>query len=265
MYADVLARIDLVWCLSSGKEPFFTQAPESWESITSSQSPIATPTVLRSSLTTKWGRPLAAAFADLQTLSLRINTAARTGSRYDATDFCSILTSLQSRLLYLRRSTRSLGLYRVLQFPYINPIAIDIEDPFGEFMRLVMLAFLTTTFEALGNNMPSQWISVQLAEVVPKILEQRDDQDGDDFLLWGLVIAGLSVVDPGEKWFRRAWWEIAPGQGWMAVRERLMKVIWIEVAHDAIGEKMFDKVQAYFKEPTILPTTTPANRPLREL
>jgi hypothetical protein len=120
---------------------------------------------------TKWGASLSAAFTNLQALSLQINLAARGGSRYDAADFCSILASLQSRLLYLRRDTRSLGLYSVPQFPYIDSIAIDVEDPIRGFVRLVMLAFLTTTFKALGNNMPFQWIGAQLAEIVPKLCE----------------------------------------------------------------------------------------------
>jgi hypothetical protein len=193
---------------------------------------------------TKWGAPIAAAFTDLQTLSLSINLAARAGSRYDAADFCSSLASLQSRLLFLRRSTRSLGLYSVPQFPYVNPIAIDIEDPMREFMRLVMLAFVTTTFRALGNSMPFQWVGAQLAEIVPKLFELRGEED-EDFLLWGLVVAGISVVSPQQqRWFRQAWMEIAPGREWEAVRRRLIKVMWIEIVHDAAGEAMFDLLQS---------------------
>lgn len=190
----------------------------------------------------KWGTRLAAAFVDLQTVSLQINLATRAGSKYDASEFCSGLASLQSRLVYLRRNTHSLGLYSVQQFPYVNPIAIDIKDPMREFMRLVMLAFLTTTFKALGNNMPFQWIGAQLAEVVPKLFEKRDEKDVE-FLLWGLAITGISVVSPRERWFRQAWMGISPGREWEAVRRRLMKVIWIETAHDTIGEAMFDIVQ----------------------
>jgi hypothetical protein len=157
-------------------------------------------------------------------------------------EFCSILASLQSRLLYLRRSTRSLGLYSVPQFPYVNPIAIDVEDPMRESMRLAMLACLTTTFKALGTNMPFQWIGAQLAEVVPKLFEKRDEENVE-FLLWGSAITGISVVSPKERWLRQAWMEIAPAREWDAVRRRLMEVIWIEIAHDTIGEAMFDTVQ----------------------
>jgi hypothetical protein len=186
----------------------------------------------------KWDAPISAAFRDLQTLSVEINLAVQTGSRYDAATFCSVLATLQSRLLFLRRGTRSLGLYKVPQFPYIDPIAIDIENPMREFMRLVMLAFLTTTFKAWGNSMPFQWIGAQLAEIVPKLLDQRDEED-DDFVLWGLVIAGISVVNPGKQWFRQAWIKIAPGGVWEAVRRRLMRVMWVEIVHDAAGEAMF--------------------------
>lgn len=190
----------------------------------------------------KWCAPISAAFTDLQTLSLQINRAVQTGSRYDATAFCSVLATLQSRLLFLRRGTRSLSLYNVPQFPYIDPIAIDIEDPMREFMRLVMLAFLTTTFKAWGNSMPFQWIGAQLAEIVPKLLHQRDGED-DDFVLWGLVIAGISVVNPEKQWLREAWMEMSPGREWEAVRRRLMKVMWVDVVHDAAGEAMFGLLQ----------------------
>jgi hypothetical protein len=196
-----------------------------------------------SSPPTKWGAPVAAAFTDLQTLSLSINLAVRVGSRYDAADFCSTLASLQSRLLFLRRDTRSLGLYSVPQFPYVNPIAIDVEDPMREFMRLIMLAFVTTTFRALGNRMPFQWIGAQLAEIVPKLAERRGEED-EEFLLWGLAVAGISVVSPQQRWFRQAWMEIAPGREWEAVRRRLMKIMWIEIVHDAAGEVMFDLLQS---------------------
>lgn len=187
---------------------------------------------------TRWGAPISAAFTDLQTLSSQINLAVQAGSRYDAATFCSVLATLQSRLLFLRRGTRSLGLYKVRQFPYIDPIAIDIENPMREFMRLVMLAFLTTTFKAWGNSMPFQWIGEQLAEIVPKLPDQRNEGD-DDFILWGLVIIGMSVVSPGKQWFRQAWMKIAPGGEWEVVRQRLMRVMWIEIVHDAAGEAMF--------------------------
>jgi hypothetical protein len=239
MCTDALPRIDLVWCLSSGKDPFFTEIPESWQPMF--PSPIG-PSTMRTP-PTKWGAPIEAAFADLQALSLQINLAARAGSRYDAAYFCSILASLQSRLLHLRGSTRALGLYSVPQFPYVNPIAIDVEDPLREFMRLTMLAFVVTTFKAWGNNMPFQWIGAQLAEIVPKILDRRDERDGE-FVLWGLAVAGISVVSPKQGWFRQAWMEIAPGREWEAVRRRLMKVMWIGIVHDAAGEAMFDLLQS---------------------
>lgn len=190
----------------------------------------------------QWDAPLAAAFKDLQALSIRINLAARSRSQYDVKDFCSIIATVQSRLLYLRRGTRSLGLYSVPEFPYVGPIAIDIEGPFREFMRLAMLAFLTTTFKAIGNSVPFQWIGAQLEEIVPKLFDHREQED-DEFLLWGLAIAGSSVVSPDRTWFRRAWMKIAPGLGWDAVRERLTRVMWVEIAHDAIGEAMFDVLQ----------------------
>jgi hypothetical protein len=186
----------------------------------------------------RWDAPISAAFTDLQTLSVEINHALQTGSRYDAATFCSVLATLQSRLLFLRRGRRSLGLYKVRQFPYIDPIAIDIENPMREFMRLVMLSFLTTTFKPWGNSMPFQWIGAQLAEIVPKLLEQRDEED-DDFVLWGLVIAGISVVNPEKQWLREAWMEIAPGREWEVVRRRLMRIMWIEIVLDAAGEAMF--------------------------
>lgn len=240
--ADTPASIDLVWCLSSGKDAFFTEAPESWRSKVAPLPHQIRPSTMRSPLT-KWGTPMASAFTDLQALALQINLAVRVGSRYDVTDFCSILTSLQSRLLYLRRCTRSLGLYSVPQFPYVGPIAIDIEDPMREFVRLVMLAFLTTTFQAMGNSMPFQWIGAQLAEIVPKLLERRDEDDGE-FLLWGLAIVGISVVSPRQQWFRQAWMEISPAREWKAVRRRLMNVMWIESVHDTTGEVMFSLLQS---------------------
>lgn len=190
----------------------------------------------------QWDSPLAAAFKDLQALSIQINLAAQSQSQYDVKNFCSAIATVQSRLLYSRRGTRSLGIYSLPQFPYVGPIAIDIEDPFREFMRLAMLAFLTTTFKALGNSVPFQWIGAQLEEIVPKLSDHREEGD-DDFLLWGLAIAGSSVVSPERTWFKRAWTRIALGLGWDAVRKRLTRVMWVEVAHDAIGEAMFDLLQ----------------------
>jgi hypothetical protein len=234
-------RIDLVWCLSSGKDPFFTETPDSLLPIFASSASCQIRPLLRSPQT-KWGAPMVAAFTDLQALSLQINLATRAGSRYDATHFCSTLASLQSRLLFLRRSTRSLGSYSVPQFPFVDPIAIDVENPMREFMRLAMLAFMTTTFKAIGNNMPFQWIGAQLGEIVPKMFDGRRGEELDEdeeFLLWGLTVAGISVVSPKQSWFREAWMNLSPGRNWEAVRRRLVNVMWIEVAHDAIGEAMF--------------------------
>jgi hypothetical protein len=227
-----------VRCLSSGKDPFFMEAPESWQPMSAlfPRSQFGPSTM--HSPPSKWDAPISAAFTDLQTLSVEINLAVQTGSRYDAATFCRVLATLQSHLLFLRRGTRSLGLYKVPQFPYIDPIAIDIEDTMREFMRLMMLAFLTTTFKAWGNSMPFQWIGAQLAEIVPKLLGQKDEED-EDFILWGLVIAGISVVSPGKQWFRQAWMKIAPDREWEAVRRRLMRVMWMDVVHGATGEAMF--------------------------
>jgi len=54
----------------------------------------------------------------------------------------------------------------------------------------------------------------------------------------------LSVIDLEEGWSRRAWWKVAPGSGRAAIRERLMRMMWIETAHDAIGVAMFNVVQS---------------------
>jgi len=107
--ADTSTRIDLVRCLSSGKEPFFTEAPESWHPMNALFPSQFGPSTMRSP-PTRWGAPISAAFTDLQTLSSQINLAVQAGSRYDAATFCSVLATLQSRLLFLRRGTRSLGL-----------------------------------------------------------------------------------------------------------------------------------------------------------
>ncbi|KAM0722725.1 hypothetical protein Q7P37_002166 [Cladosporium fusiforme] len=217
-----LNGIDLVWTLASGKEPFFTRVPTSWDSIFPSPRPSKAANLLSPPL--YWDMRLVNAFTDLQTLSLQINQSVRAHTRYNAARFSSVLTSVQSRLTYLRGA---------------------LDDPLQEVMRLAMLALMTTTFAVPGRKTPYNRVVAELPELYPKI-GNRECGQRRKLLLWALIVFVSTVVSAQEQWLREAWNEVAPGLNWMGVREILAEVMWIEVAHDGIGEMAFDQLQVLY-------------------
>lgn len=214
--------IDLVWTLASGKSPFFTRPPTSWDPIFPLPRPAALPETKLTSPPLHWDVRLSHAFTDLQDLCQQINCTVRERGRYSATRFGSVLASLQSRLMFLRG---------------------ELEEPMQELVRLAMLALITTTFVVPGRKMPYNWVGKELPEIFGRV----DFRAGEGLrrqLVWVLVVVAATVVGVAEGWVREAWGEVAAGLSWEEVRRVLMGVMWIEVAHDGVGEFVFAQLKA---------------------
>lgn len=207
--------LDLALSLSSGTTPCFLQPTVSWD-------PIIPP--LPSSLLSQerfhppsdWHFRLVNVFLDLQTLSFRINHIISTHARYNGAYFQEVLTTLQSRLMYLKT-----------------------KSPVEELVRLTLLAFLATTVKIPKRRISYDWLIKQLRETYAKA--ERDPADlAPSLKVWVLMGAGLSVTGAPEEWIRHGWSKIATrGQNWEDVKSHLMKIMWIESIHDGPGKLVF--------------------------
>ncbi|KAF2271243.1 uncharacterized protein EI97DRAFT_428609 [Westerdykella ornata] len=213
-----LDRLDLAWSLSSGQMPFFLHPTVSWEPLIPPPYSLLPPGRFRPS--PDWDSRLVNVFLDFQYLSLRINHSVCVHARYHAGSFQRLLTSLQSLLLALDGS---------------------LQSPIEELVRLTMLAFLATTFKVPGRRIPYGWVVDQLGrtyvKVTPGIVEQ-DRRLG----LWVLIIAALTAAN-AHDWVRGAWEIVSPGLDWVAVKNYLMQVMWIESIHDKPGQMVFKELE----------------------
>lgn len=142
-------------------------------------------------------------------------------ARYDAVCFQGVLTSLQSRLMNLRDL---------------------LENPIEELIRLTMLAFLTTTLKVPGRKIPYGWVVRQLSDVYAKVAINTLERD-TSLRLWVLMTAAFTVTDAQEGWVREAWEKDSSELDWEAVKNHLIRVMWIEIIHDRPGEMAFWKLE----------------------
>lgn len=117
-----------------------------------------------------------------------------------------------------------------------------LEDPIQELVRLTTLAFLTTTFKVPGRRIPYGWVVKQLGDTYAKVAGSPFEED-KSLHLWVLMTAAFTVTGAQEDWVREAWRKVDSGLGWAAVKNHLMRVMWIEMIHDKPGEMVFHELE----------------------
>ncbi|KAF1849031.1 uncharacterized protein K460DRAFT_330563 [Cucurbitaria berberidis CBS 394.84] len=211
-----LDRLDLAWSLSSGNNPFFLLPITSWEPILQlrlSDSSLYQPPA-------DWDIRLADLFRDFQLLAVTINENVRKHARYNAACFQTILSSLQSRLMYL-------------ESPH--------HDSIEELVRLSLLALLTTTFEVPGRKIPYIWVAKKIEKAYIGAIDSIN-KNSKALQLWLLMVVAISVTRAEEDWFREAWRAAGIAVNWAEAKKHLTNVIWIECIHDRAGKTVLQQL-----------------------
>ncbi|KAJ4382439.1 hypothetical protein N0V86_002774 [Didymella sp. IMI 355093] len=213
-----LDRIDLAWSLSSGRRPYFAQPVKSWAcTIAAPYKPL--PSHLYRP-PRDWDYRLVNVFQDFQNLTLKINRNRLKFVIHDPAIFQNDLTSLQSRLIFL---------------------ADIAAKPIEQLVRLAMLSMMTTTFRIPGRRVPYNWVVEQLRETY--ITASSDKTQDKSLLLWVLIKASITVAQTHDAWIRDAWMMVGAGLGWADVRTHLLRVMWIEIAHDELGGMAYRQLE----------------------
>lgn len=107
-----------------------------------------------------------------------------------------------------------------------------LERQIEELVRLTLLAYLTTSFELLGNGMEYMWLRDELEAVSM----HGADMLREDTVLktWVLMIASISV-GKGTVWVKKMWGDRMEITEWSRVKGVLTSVMWIESIHDLTG------------------------------
>jgi hypothetical protein len=219
-YSCLIQRsIDLAWSLSSGRKPFFVKPIVSWDSIISAPYSPLPPGLFQPS--PDWDFRLVNVFRDFQYLSLKINRNRLKHVRYNPAFFQGDLTSVQSRLMHLGDL---------------------LKNPVEQLVRLTILAFMTTTFKLPGREIPYNWVVEQLSNNYKKVVGGSVRRD-ISLLLWVLVTAAFTLTGAQEKWVRDAWAKVDPRLDWAAVKNHLMRVMWIEIIHDGPGKMAYQQLE----------------------
>jgi hypothetical protein len=117
-----------------------------------------------------------------------------------------------------------------------------LESPVEELIRLTMLALLTTAFKVPGRKLPYDWVVQQLADVYAKAAESLIELD-KSLYLWIVISTAFTVTGAQEYWIRAAWEQVEMGLDWPALKNHLMRVVWIEILHDEQGKRVFQQLE----------------------
>lgn len=209
---EMFVRLDLAWSLSTGGKPLFAHSNVPWGPLLPTTEFATSYSVYRAPR--NWDAHLRATIKDFQVLSMTVNRYTHEHVHYDATSFQKLLSILQSRLTFLE------GM---------------LAHPTAELVRLTLLAVLTTAFKLPGRKISYTWIAKRIQSAYSVVVWGSDFHD-QVLRTWVLAVAAISVIDDGEPWLSQAWRHVCQSMCWEDVKERLLRVVWIEVIHDVPGK-----------------------------
>lgn len=150
-----------------------------------------------------------------------MNVAATTNLRLEGTEFQSLVSSIQYRLLWL------------------HGVSHD-DDHLAECLRLAMLAFLATTSETPGKT------SVRYSYLANQFCAHCLGVDAATpglraLMFWALMVSAVAAGSVDERWLCERWRVFVPESlEWPAARHILQGFIWIDAIHDEDGRSMFE-------------------------
>ncbi|RDW79356.1 hypothetical protein BP6252_03994 [Coleophoma cylindrospora] len=222
-----MTRIDLCVSLGSGKSPIFTTGPSTF--------PYEFNTVQLSTCDQKSVPPdlqfienlvddrVAAIFQDLQGLARSMNAATSSQRVMLASDFHAGVMSIQYRLFKLHSK---------------------LNDIISEWIRVAMLASLTTTFQVMGSRIKYQYLSNRLQELCCAV--EVSTEELRPVMFWVLMVGTVALFDSEEPWLSEKWrLDVLPlvrGLQWEDAKRLLKRFIWIDACNGKAGRAIFNKI-----------------------
>ncbi|KAF2730114.1 hypothetical protein EJ04DRAFT_580101 [Polyplosphaeria fusca] len=213
-------QLGLQWQLRTGQRPDgFAFFLDSWDST------FTYPTHVRSphqqvSLSGVTHPKLAVIFHDLQYASVLLNEAKETKTRLIGDKFHHIMHSVQARLMNLD----------------------DVLDTRAdEYLRLVLLAFLTTTFQVVVPGTRTRYKYLENELLFFSTALQSSNYFPVEVRLWLLIVSAATSLNGQEEKLGDLWKATAREDlTWPELRQDLQKVMWINCVHDIPGKLAFD-------------------------
>jgi hypothetical protein len=130
-------------------------------------------------------------------------------------------------------------------FQSIGGRLIHLEDKFDQsmddFLRLGLLAFLSTTFKAPCGRASYKYLSNRYQQCCQGY--DSTETASSSLIMWLLIMGGMIGLRTYEPWLRAKWKELVnPDQSWSEVRRQLQSVMWINFVHDEQGQKVFGEL-----------------------
>ncbi|KAF2115385.1 hypothetical protein BDV96DRAFT_77229 [Lophiotrema nucula] len=244
-------RLDIDYNLSTGNPPRFSRGLTSWRSIFQDPNPTQEVDMFGANVPT---RPLsdadtddyiaflreavplrlAIAFQDLQQLARLLHGVAGTGVRISGDIAQRAFESLKARLLELEGT---------------------LEKGLAECLRLCMLVYLTTTFRLPGRK-AYYWSFISGYRESFAIMHwssldhwQKSHPQYRDIVLWLLMAGAMTAFDDTNPCFCDIWDAYVPSaMTWEELQEKLRKLAWTDVIHNAPGRTAFGGMMSGRKE-----------------
>ncbi|RDW91749.1 hypothetical protein BP5796_01143 [Coleophoma crateriformis] len=223
-----MTRIDFCVSLGSGKSPIFTTGPSTfpYESNSVQLSTCGQQSVPPDlqSIENLVDDRVAAIFQDLQGLARSMNAAASSQRVMLASDFHAGVMSIQYRLFELHSK---------------------LNDIISEWIRVAMLASLTTTFQVMGSRIKYQYLTDRLRELCCAV--EVSTEELRPVMFWVLMVGTIALFDSGEPWLSKKWrLDVLPlvrGLQWEDAKRLLKRFIWIDACNEKAGTATFNKIK----------------------
>ena len=168
---------------------------------------------------------VAVVYQDLQYLCVTMNENGRTCVRWKGDAFQMIMSSIQTRLLYLLFNA-------------------EIRERLEEFLCLGMLCLLTTAFMIPGRQIVYAYVAEQVRISCRRMVDQENSgHDIEAIELWVLMMSAISIFEAREEpWLIERLHVLIDKRDmdWLQVQRQLRSVMWIECIHDRAGKDVFE-------------------------
>lgn len=166
---------------------------------------------------------VATIFQDFRGLAQRLNNATSGQGLMLASHFHAVAMSIQYRLFNLHNK---------------------LNDITSEWVRVTLLASLTTTFQVMGSRIKYEHLAQRLRELCRAV--EVSTEELRHVMFWALMVGAIALFDSEEQWLREKWrLDVLPltlGLHWDDGRQLLEKCVWINACNDVAGSTFFNEM-----------------------
>lgn len=162
-------------------------------------------------------------FQDFQGLAQIMNAATSGQQVMLASDFHAGAMSIQYRLFNLHNK---------------------LDDIISEWIRVALLASLTTTFRVMGSRIKYKYLTNRLRELCRAV--EVSTEELRHVMFWVLLVGTITLFNSDEPWLHEKWrLDVLPltrGLQWKDAKQLLGRFVWIDACNNMAGIAIFDKM-----------------------